>query len=117
MRYILRNVNDLLSNDIVVETGLALGCEADYTVLECKKGKVLTYTDVLAGKGICTALTEDDLTNADLLAMIDLNPKVFGIGISTVFGCARCFLMCHGGGISVVFKLGYFSISYKKRNQ
>jgi hypothetical protein len=72
--FCLENVYELLSNDVVIETCLALGSERNYAVLESKEGIVLTNPDVLAWESICAALAENDLANSDLLAMVDLNP-------------------------------------------
>ncbi len=91
-------MHDVFSEDAVVETSLALCGEADNAILESKEGIVLTNTDVLAWEAGCATLTEDDLSGKGLLTVVELDPKVFGIGISTVFCCTRGFLCCHSSG-------------------
>ena len=88
-------MHDLLPVDVVVEAGLALGAEFDLAFLQSEQGIVLADTDIPAGKHRSAALTDDDLARENALAMVDLDPKVFGIGISAVFGCSCRFLISH----------------------
>jgi hypothetical protein len=91
-------MHDLLAEDVVVEPCLALGAKTDNTIFECKEGIVLTYADILAGEAGCATLTKDNLACKGLLTVIKFDSKVFRIGISAVFCCARSFLMCHSSG-------------------
>jgi hypothetical protein len=72
-------VDNILANDVIVVTGLALGTELDNAFLESKEGIVLSNTDISAREVVCATLSEDDLTNADLLAMVRFDPKVLWI--------------------------------------
>mgnify|MGYP001595873189 CR=1 len=72
-------MNDVLPDDIVIERCLTLGTIRNDTIPECEEGVILADTYIGTWKGSGTALAENDLTDGDLLAMIDLNPKVFWV--------------------------------------
>ena len=76
---LLHNAHHLLPHDIVIKRGFALRTERDHAFLEGKEGIVLADADVAAGQEGGTALAEDDLADPDMLAMIDLNPQIFGV--------------------------------------
>lgn len=72
-------MHNLLPHDITIERSLALGSERYDTILECKESMVFTSAHIDAREGSGATLTENDLTDGDFLAMIDLNSKVFWI--------------------------------------
>lgn len=62
-----------------VEVRLARIAEGNDTVLHGKEGVVGPYVDVLAGKDLRTALADNDLTDANLVAVGTLNTQVFWV--------------------------------------
>lgn len=88
-------MHNLLPKDIIIETSFALGAKRDFTFLQSKEGVVFTHADVATRENVRAALAEDDLARSNMLAMVDLNPRILGIGVSAVLGCSSCFLMSH----------------------
>ena len=46
---------------------------------------------------MCTALTDDNRAGLGARAVVELNPQIFGLGITEIFSGAAGFFMRHGG--------------------
>ena len=76
---LLSYMYDLFAIDVVVETCLALCTKNNLTVFESKEGIILGYSDIVTRQNCSTTLADYDLTNLDVLAMIDLDPQILRI--------------------------------------
>ena len=64
------NVNNVLANDSIVVTSLALGAESNDAFFHSVERKILACTDILAWEVVCTTLAENNLSWGDFLAMV-----------------------------------------------
>ena len=65
---------------------LAVLDKLHFTLLEGEEREVATASDICAWMDLGTALTDDDGTSLEKLAVIRLDAKVLGVGISSVAG-------------------------------
>src|SRR5699024_9442663 len=72
------------------------GRELDLGVDEREQRVVSAESDAVAGMDPGAALTHDDVACLDGLAAVDLDAKVFRIGVATVAGGTYALFMCHG---------------------
>jgi len=64
-----------------------------------KQGVILTASDVVTGMEVGTALANNDFTGVDKLTTESLYTKTLRVGVATVTGARRTFLMCHVRGL------------------
>src|SRR5690606_17943734 len=71
------------------------GAERHGAVHECVNGVILAQADAGAGVPLGAALADDDVAGDDSFATELLHAETTASGITTVAGCAACFLVCH----------------------
>lgn len=91
----LNNVDNLLSNNSVVEVYLSLGTELNLTFLESKESMILSHTNVLSRKHVSASLSYDNLTDTCDISVVNLHTQVLWAGISSVFRGSSCFFCSH----------------------
>lgn len=78
-----------------VKVAFALVLKGDYAAGEGKKGVVLAKADIEAREHAGAALAHDNIALLGNLAGIELNAKVFCLGVIEVFSCSARFFTCH----------------------
>ncbi len=72
-------MHNFLPRDGIIKMYLSFSAELHNTVYEGEKGMIFAHADVSAGDDVSAALAHDNSAGAGLLAVIDLDAKVFRV--------------------------------------
>ena len=71
------------------------GAEVDGAGGQSEQRVVAAATHTVTGVEVSTTLAHDDLTGVDELTTEALDTESLSVGVATVAGAGRTFLMCH----------------------
>jgi len=83
---------DNLSNPLrIVKALFPFGGEFDHPFFESKQGVIRACSNIVAGKKLRSALSDDNLAGFGFLSCEKLHPKIFGLRIPHIFRRAGRF--------------------------
>lgn len=69
--------------------------ELNRAINQCKQSIIVTATDIVTGVEFGSALAHEDIPSFDHLSAVAFDSQAFGVGVATVSGTSRSFLMSH----------------------